>query len=108
MGEELNQLMLTGCRVFHDVPNDPYGNIDHVLVASSGVYAIETKTRRKKEAAGKDAHKVTFDGHLLRFGDGPQEHECLDQARQQASHRPPAKPEAWRGEPLKAAGFCLG
>ena len=85
VGEELNRLMLTGCRVFHDVPNDPYGNTDHVLVAPSGVYAVETKARRKKEAAGRNAHKVTFDGRSLRFADGPTESGCLDQARQQAS-----------------------
>ena len=82
VGEELNQLMLAGCRVYHDVPNNPYGNIDHVLVTPSGVYAVETKTRRKKE--GKDMHKAVFDGHSLRFVDGPPEHACLDQAKQQA------------------------
>ena len=85
VGEELNHLMLTGCRVFHDVPNDPYGNIDHVLIAPSGVYAVETKARRKKEAAGKNAHKVTFDGRSLRFADGAPETRCLDQATQKAS-----------------------
>lgn len=85
VGEELNQLMLSGCRVFHDVPNAPYGNIDHVLVAPSGVYAVETKGRRKKEEAGKEAHKVTFDGHCLQFGAGPQENKCLEQAKQQGS-----------------------
>ena len=85
VGEELNQLMLVGCRVYHDVPNDPYGNIDHVLVAPSGVYAVETKGRRKKGAEGKDAHKVTFDGRALRFAGGPSEDKCLDQAKQQAS-----------------------
>ena len=83
VGEELNQLMLLGCRVYHDVPNEPYGNIDHVLVAPSGVYAVETKTRRKKE--GKDTHKAVFDGCSLRFGDGLPERTCLDQAKQQAS-----------------------
>ena len=85
VGEELNQLMLSGCRVYHDVPNDPYGNIDHVLVAPSGVYAVETKARRKKEAGGRDAHKVVFDGHSLRFADGAPESRCLEQAKQQAS-----------------------
>lgn len=85
VGEELNQLMLMGCRVYHDVPNDPYGNIDHVLIAPSGVYAVETKGRRKKETTGKDAHKVTFDGRSLQFGEGPSESKCLDQAKQQAS-----------------------
>ncbi len=85
VGEELNQLMLTGCRVFHDVPNDPYGNIDHVLLAPSGVYAVETKARRKKMATARDAHRVIFDGRSLRFGEGPAESKCLDQAKQQAS-----------------------
>ena len=85
VGEELNQLMLAGCRVYHDVPNDPYGNIDHVLVAPSGVYAVETKARRKKEATAKDTHKVVFDGCCLQFGQGGPEHRCLDQAKQQAS-----------------------
>lgn len=42
VGEELNQLMLEGCRVFHDVPTD-YGNIDHVVISLSGVYAVNTK-----------------------------------------------------------------
>ncbi len=86
VGEELNQLMLTGCRVFHDVPNAPHGNIDHVLIAPSGVYAVETKGRRKKESAGTDAHRVIFDGCSLRFGAGPRENKCLEQAKQQA-HR---------------------
>ena len=85
VGEELNQLMLAGCRVFHDVPNAPYGNIDHVLVAPSGVYAVETKARRKKGEAGGDAHKVIFDGRSLQFGSGPPENKCLEQATQQAS-----------------------
>ena len=85
VGEELNQLMLQGCRVYHDVPNDPYGNIDHVLITPSGVYAVETKARRKQEATAKDAHKVIFDGCSLQFGEGRQEHRCLDQAKQQAS-----------------------
>lgn len=85
VGEELNQLMLTGCRVFHDVPNAPYGNIDHVLVAASGVYAVETKARRKKDIQGGEAHKVIFDGRSLRFGGGPPENKCLEQAAQQAS-----------------------
>jgi hypothetical protein len=85
VGEELNQLMLAGCPVFHDVPNEPYGNIDHVLIAPSGVYAVETKTRHKKQATGKDFYKVVFDGRCLRFAGGAPESQCLEQARQQAS-----------------------
>ena len=85
VGEELNQLMLTGCLVFHDVPNDPYGNIDHVFIAPSGVYAVETKARRKKVSNGRDAHKVAFDGRSLCFAGGAPECQCLEQAKQQAS-----------------------
>lgn len=44
--EELNQLMLDGCRVFHDVPF-PYGNIDHVVVSQSGVFTVNSKTLGK-------------------------------------------------------------
>jgi TIR domain/Nuclease-related domain len=49
VAEELNQLMLEGCHVFHDVPMEPYGNVDHVIVARTGIYAVETKTAAKKK-----------------------------------------------------------
>ena len=63
VAEELNQLMLDGCRVFHDVPMEPYGNIDHVLIAPADVYAVETKARRKRKTSdGKREHEVVFDG----------------------------------------------
>ncbi len=82
--EEINQLMRDGCRVFHDVPNEPYGNIDHVIVAPSGVFAVETKTRRKKKVpVGKKDHEVIFDGKALEFPNG-RDTSALAQARQQA------------------------
>lgn len=83
-GEEINQLMRHGCHVFHDVPMEPYGNIDHVIVAPSGVFAVETKTCRKRKAKdGKREHEVVFDGKALEF---PQWRDTasLEQARQQA------------------------
>jgi hypothetical protein len=84
VAEELNQLMLDGCRVFHDVPMEPYGNIDHVLVAPTGVYAVETKARRKrKTSSGKRDHQVVFDGEKLQFP-SVTDSTSLDQARQQA------------------------
>ena len=88
MGEELNQLMRSDYHVFHDVTNAPYGNIDHVLVGPTGVYAVETKTRRKREEPGREAHVVIFDGSALHFphgGGGAAERKCLEQARHQAS-----------------------
>ncbi len=41
-GQELNMLMHEGAWVFHDIPYQ-YGNIDHIIVSSGGVFAIETK-----------------------------------------------------------------
>jgi hypothetical protein len=81
-GEELNQLMLLGCHVYHDVPGDRF-NIDHVVVGPAGVYAVETKTRAKGPRAGTEAAAVTYDGSVLRFP-GWQDRESLQQARRQA------------------------
>lgn len=80
VAEELNQLMSDGFRVFHDVPFDKY-NIDHVLVGPSGVFVVETKTKRKRMAHGEEKHKVLFDGARLNFPGGKWNTDALDQAR---------------------------
>lgn len=68
VAEELNQLMRDGCRVFHDLPMDPYGNIDHIIVSPAGVFAVETKTRRKRPAPkGKRDCDAVFDGKAVNF-----------------------------------------
>ena len=67
VGEELNQLMTLGCRVYHDYPGERSGNIDHVVVAPSGVYAVETKTRQKRRAPKGKEHELRFDGAKLYF-----------------------------------------
>lgn len=83
-GEELNQLMLRGCRVFHDVPANRF-NIDHVVVGPRGVYAVETKGRAKpRRGLGRDGAAVTYDGERLLFP-GWEEREPLEQARRQAA-----------------------
>ena len=67
VGETLNQLMLDGYRVFHDIPFDRF-NIDHVIVGPPGVYAVETKTRRKPFGAdGRRQREVEFDGETLHW-----------------------------------------
>lgn len=68
-GEELNQLMLDGCRVFHDIKFQ-YGNIDHVVVSPSGVFSINTKMRGKPKE-GKDKADLIIDHqkNLLCFPD---------------------------------------
>lgn len=103
VGEELNQLMLQGCRVFHDLPMEPYGNIDYVVVAPSGVYAVETKTRRKRSAppGRQREHEVIYDGKALQFPHGTDVHG-LEQARQQAQRLGSFLAKAV-GEPVKVA-----
>jgi hypothetical protein len=59
------------------------GTFDHVVVAPSGVYAIETKTRNKRCAPKKD-YEVSFDGAKLHFPNFVP--ICgLDQARRNAA-----------------------
>lgn len=68
VAEELNQLMRDGCRVFHDLPMEPYGNIDHVIVSPAGVFAVETKSRQKHSAPkGKRECDAIFDGEGVEF-----------------------------------------
>lgn len=67
-GEELNQLMLVGCRVFHDIPFE-YGNIDHVVVSTSGVFSVETKTHAKLNENGSEKVTIDFNNNIVKFSD---------------------------------------
>lgn len=65
-GMQLNRLVAQGCLVLHDLPSD-VGNIDHVVVAPQGVFAVETKSFRKPK--GGENHRVRYDGKTLHFPD---------------------------------------
>ena len=69
VGDCLEPLKRQGWHVFHDIPGKAGGrrfNIDHVAVGPGGVWAIDTKTRRKGRARpGFEPQKVTFDGRQL-------------------------------------------
>jgi hypothetical protein len=69
VGEALNQLMLVGYRVFHDflITDKPRSirNIDHIVIGANGVFAIETKTRRKVK--GGNGAKVTVLYNALQY-----------------------------------------
>jgi len=87
VGSALNQLMLRGYRVFHDIQGDKGFNIDHLLIGPSGVFAVETKTNTKrKKIQGKQAFKVMYDGKSLYFPDrnNTPERSFLDQAKRNA------------------------
>jgi hypothetical protein len=67
VGQELDQLMRKGAWVFHDIEADGF-NIDHVVVAPQGVFAVETKGYTKPtEGDGKANARVVFDGQRLSF-----------------------------------------
>ena len=83
VGQELNHLMLHGCRVFHDFPAKNF-NIDHVVIGPGGVIAVETKGRAKRDQGGGSADaKVIFNGEYLRFPSWLEKNPVL-QARRQA------------------------
>ena len=84
VGQELNHLMLEGCRVFHDFQADKF-NIDHIVVGANGVFAIETKGRAKPDRGkGQEDARVTYDGEYLQFPTW-REQEPLEQTKRQAS-----------------------
>jgi hypothetical protein len=67
--EELNQLMLDGCRVFHDIPIS-YGNVDHVVISHSGVYAVNTKMLCKPPTNDSNAYAIVdHTKNIIQFPD---------------------------------------
>lgn len=83
VGQELNQLMLDGYRVYHDFRADNF-NIDHVVIGTNGIFAIETKGRPKPDRGkGREDVKVTYDNQTLQFPTW-REREPIEQANRQA------------------------
>ena len=85
VGQELDQLMLDGYRVFHDVQMENF-NIDHIVIGQSGVFAVETKGRsRTRNSIGNDKklHQVTYEDGILKFP-GWQDKQVLRKAASQA------------------------
>ncbi|MCF7981562.1 MAG: NERD domain-containing protein, partial [Pseudomonadales bacterium] len=84
-GQELNFLMREGAYVYHDIPYQ-YGNIDHIIVSTGGVFTVETKAVRKPgDAEGKRQSDVVYKEDKLFFPqfvtDGP-----LKQAQRHADY----------------------
>jgi hypothetical protein len=84
VGQELDQLMRQGAATFHDLPAEQF-NIDHVVVAAEGVFAIETKGFTKpNQGHGKADATVAYDGETLKFPTWTTK-EPLEQAERQAA-----------------------
>lgn len=79
VGQELDQLMLDGYRVFHDFPAENF-NIDHIVIGTNGVFAVETKGRAKPI---KGDVNIIYDGEGLKFPTH-YEKEPFEQAKRQA------------------------
>jgi nuclease-like protein len=93
VAQEIGEVLAGNNRVFHDVQAKDF-NIDHVVVTPAGVFAVETKSRRKPAAGGgAQAVKVRYDGRRLEFP-GWVETEPVAQAERQAR---------WLATYLKAA-----
>jgi hypothetical protein len=85
VGQELDLLMLKGFRVFHDVPAENF-NIDHIVIDTSGVFAVETKGRSKITSGngdGKAQFRVAYKAGVLQFPNGA-DRDAVPQAKRQA------------------------
>jgi hypothetical protein len=77
VGQYLESLREQGVKVFHDIPGDNF-NLDHVLVAPSGVYVIETKTYSKPD---KGKTKIIYTGDTLIHHNGFKDDKPLVQVK---------------------------
>ena len=60
VAEQLECLREIGARIFHDVPGEGF-NLDHVVISSHGIYAVETKNRTKPSPKAR----IVVDGETL-------------------------------------------
>lgn len=100
VGEELNQLLRKGYRVFHDVPGPNY-NVDHVVIGPNGVFAVETKSHPKTQ----QGFTAEFDGTTIQYPDWVDSEavrQGLRQARSVSKHLTKAC-----GRPIAARGVVV-
>lgn len=82
VGQMLEELRTKGYSVFHDIPGDGF-NVDHVLIGSGGVFAIETKTLRKP---AKGNPEISCDGNQIIVPGVRLDRDPLVQAKASADH----------------------
>lgn len=76
VGQYLEILREQGAKVFHDIPGQNF-NLDHVVIAPSGIYVIETKTYSKPE---KGRAVIIFNGTSVKLNNLPQNDKPIVQA----------------------------
>jgi len=77
VGQSLEELRSDGAIVLHDIIADGF-NVDHVVIASQGIFVVETKTFSKPK--GRDA-KIVFDGEKVIIGGKRPSRDPIRQAR---------------------------
>lgn len=82
VASELIELQSHGYQIFHDIQADGF-NIDHLVVGSNGIFAIETKGRHKRIKDDTN-YKVKFENNHLAFPSWF-ESKPLEQAQSQAN-----------------------
>lgn len=80
VGQFLDGLREGGARIFHDVPAEGF-NLDHVVISTHGIYAVETKTINKPTP---DA-KVIYDGEQVTVAGFKPVRDPVTQASAEAS-----------------------
>jgi len=76
IGQYLEGLRETGCRVFHDIVGNGL-NLDHVVISQHGVFVIETKTYSKPQ---KGEAKITVAGEQVLINGVPCKSNVITQA----------------------------
>ncbi len=89
VASELEKLGRHQWRIFHDLETS-YGNIDHIIVCSKGVFYVETKTRRKSTKANEtlvlrnDKIFIEQDHSLSKVVEYPLPHDPIKSAKENA------------------------
>jgi hypothetical protein len=82
----LGKLAAKGYHIYHDIPAAGF-NIDHLVIGPNGVFAIETKGRRKPRLTnprtGQRPHEIICESRRLRFPKFTDE-RFIEQAERQA------------------------
>lgn len=69
INDSLASLIPAGFQIFHDIPVDPTdaaGNLHHVVIGKSGIFAIEASTPASRTAIpGRKPQEIIFDGEQL-------------------------------------------
>ena len=80
VAELLDDLKQYGAREVHDVPANNF-NVDHVIISTRGIYAIETK----KWSKSKNRARIEFDGQRVTISGRPSDYDPIKQCRAQAA-----------------------